>query len=194
MSHDNCSKATPVDLSFTSSNASTQAQHICLWLTRDRLQTEELNCLHARPFDPSDHKFSTQWLSESPQQRSPSTWRPFSQNQLLPYFRRSMTCAFCSSFKIRAQETSNHWSQQLPEVPPTNSDDIITSAPRPPSSLTTEFEPRNQMPGPLQLLTATANSMRPLQLLTATANCMPPNSMTTVPPTIMTTPARLHLH
>ena len=48
----------------------------------------------------------------------------------------------------RAQSPSNHWSQQLPEVPPTNSDDTIPIAHRPPSSLTTEFEPavRAQVP------------------------------------------------
>ena len=63
-------------------SASAKTQQICHWLTRERLQTEELKCLHARAFDPSDHKFSTHWLSESPQQGSPSTWRPFSQEPI----------------------------------------------------------------------------------------------------------------
>ena len=58
-----------------------------------------------------------------------------------------MTCASCSSPKIRAQETS-----QLLEVPPTNSDDTITSAPRPPTDLTTETEPRIESPNTSQLL------------------------------------------
>ena len=58
-----------------------------------------------------------------------------------------MTCATCSSPKIRAQETS-----QLLEVPPTNSDVTITSAPRPPNDLTTETEPRIESPNISQLL------------------------------------------
>ena len=70
------------------------------------------------------------------------------KNQLLPHFRRSMTCASCSSPAIRAQEPSNHWSQQLPEVPPTDSDDTITIALRPPTDLTTETEPRIESPKP----------------------------------------------
>ena len=56
--------------------------------------------------------------------------------------------ASCPSLATKAQNPSNHCSQQLPEVPPTNSDDTIPIAPRPPSSLTTELEPaaRPQVP------------------------------------------------
>ena len=53
-------------------SASAKAQQICHWLTRERLQTEELKCLHARAFDPSpDHKFSAHWHCGPPQQGSP---------------------------------------------------------------------------------------------------------------------------
>ena len=56
--------------------------------------------------------------------------------------------ASCPSLATKAQNPSNHCTQQLPEVPPTNSDDTIPIAPRPPSSLTTELEPaaRPQVP------------------------------------------------
>ena len=54
----------------------------------------------------------------------------------------------CPNLAARPQVPRNHWTQQLPEVPPTNSDDTIPIAPRPPSSLTTELEPaaRPQVP------------------------------------------------
>ena len=99
------------------------------------------------------------------------------KNQLLPHFRRSMTCASCSSPAIRAQEPSNHWSQQLPEVPPTNSDDTITIAPRPPTDLTTETEPRIESPNTSQLLnTATAHAMPPINLTTSSDHSEPPRT------------------
>ena len=102
------------------------------------------------------------------QQFKPQTPRyPFTRTNYCHTF-GSMTCASCSSPAIRAQEPSNHWSQQLPEVPPTNSDDTITIAPRPPTDLTTETEPRIESPNISQLLnTATAHAMPPINLTTS---------------------------
>ena len=123
--------------------------------------------------------------------------------------------ASCPSLATKAQNPSNHCSQQLPEVPPTNSDDTLPIAPWPPSSLTTELEPaaRPQVPRnhwTQQLLAqchqslwrhhpdctpaakqlddrnrARSQSPRTSQSLITATAC-------TVPPTNSTTPARLH--
>ena len=58
------------------------------WLTRERLQTEEL------------------WTTAT--RESPRHGDPSHKKQLLPHCRRSMTTAFCSSPAYRTQEPSNH--------------------------------------------------------------------------------------
>ena len=103
-----------------------------------------------RPLQLQVYYTMAQWITAT--RESPRHGDPSHKKQLLPHCRRSMTTAFCSSPVFRTQEPSNHWSQQLPEVPPPNSDETITSAPRPPTDLTTETEPRMESPNTSQLL------------------------------------------
>ena len=90
-------------------SASAKAQQICHWLTRERLQTEELKCLHARAFDPPPTtNFCTLALWTTATRESPRHGDLSHKKQLLPHCRRSMTTAFCSSLAFRTQEPSTH--------------------------------------------------------------------------------------
>ena len=64
-------------------------------LPLERFQTEELKCTHARPPRPLQNKFLHIVSVDHRNKGVPSTWRPSHKNQLLPYFRRSMTSATC---------------------------------------------------------------------------------------------------
>ena len=108
--------------------------------------TEEAEALkHDASSTPATTTIFRRFGSAGPPQNwgVPPAWRPFKENQLLPH---------------------HSAINQL--------DNTIPIAPRPPSSLTTELEPRIQSPSNKQ------------SQITA-ADC-------TVPPTILTTPPRLH--
>ena len=89
-----------------------------------------------------------------------------------PRLHRSKTCK-SRALRLLPNLAEGTESQQslvsaTAEVPPTKSDDTIRTAPRPPTDLTTETEPRIESPNTSQLLnTATAHAMPPINLTTS---------------------------